>query len=199
MYSNHWNYSDYIKANKSSIHNKESVLKSKNVGCYQCLKIYPSSLITDYIDEAENTAICSKCGIDAVLCDYDGYPIKIPEYLDHMNWYGFCHVTLRNGCRTTTRRPSCLTCLLFEDRDFVYPDCKYKIRGIKIISSICPFQLEGFTDNDQHVYVRERSNIVRIDIDGLTVYRKKLDNLIFNFEDLKCETQEWFTWPIFKE
>lgn len=77
MYSNHWNYSDYIKANKSSIHNKGSVLKSKIV---------------------------------------------------------------------------------------------------------------GYTYNDQHVYVKEMSNIVRIDIDNLTVYRKK---------DLKYETQEWFTWPSF--
>lgn len=38
--------------------------------------------------------------------------------------------------------------------------------------------------------------MVQIYIDNINVYKKKIDNLIFNFEDLKCETQEWFTWPL---
>ena len=63
-----------FKAPEHSIDNKSKLYKSKIVGCYQCCEIYSPQEIQDYVDNNQ-TALCSKCGIDSVLPDSIGFPI----------------------------------------------------------------------------------------------------------------------------
>ena len=62
-----------------NIHSKcgwheKAILKSKICGCFYCLSIFPSNEIQEWLEEPEDcprgpgkTALCPKCGIDAVL------------------------------------------------------------------------------------------------------------------------------------
>jgi hypothetical protein len=56
---------------------EDSILKSKNCGCFHCVEIYPSTDIVEWMDESETcprgkgkTAVCPRCGIDSVLPDF---------------------------------------------------------------------------------------------------------------------------------
>ncbi len=66
---------DIITAHKFSSKHKESILKSKNCGCFSCLQIFSLDEINDWCDEDENkvgqTAICPRCGIDSIIGDFD--------------------------------------------------------------------------------------------------------------------------------
>lgn len=66
-----------------------------HVGCFYCRQVYPKGEIRDWTDApreyaAGNTAICPKCGIDAVLPDmaYHGWS-SFPELLTVMQeaWF----------------------------------------------------------------------------------------------------------------
>ena len=46
--------------------NKVSIKKSKMVGCFYCLEIYPKEDIQEWTPRSGN-AICPKCGVDSVL------------------------------------------------------------------------------------------------------------------------------------
>jgi hypothetical protein len=77
---------DIIQAHKFCTHNKESISKSKNCGCFYCLEIFPANEVTEFM-ENENTAYCPKCMIDSVICDYE---IKFDkQFLLKMNKYWF--------------------------------------------------------------------------------------------------------------
>ena len=51
-----------------SRNNDFTVRFSNQCGCYHCLKKFPASEVRDWVDEGA-TAVCPKCGIDAVLPD----------------------------------------------------------------------------------------------------------------------------------
>jgi hypothetical protein len=91
-----------------------------------------------------------------------------------MHWYGFCHVTLLNGCVTTTSETPCIECWVDQyTSDFVYPDQTFIIKTATLTSSICPFEIEAETVNGSPVYVRERSGILTINVNDTVVYKKK--------------------------
>ncbi len=52
------------------------MLASDLVGCFHCTKIYSPTEIEDWTDEDEDgigqTAMCARCGIDAVIPIRDG-------------------------------------------------------------------------------------------------------------------------------
>ncbi len=48
------------------MNHKDSLIKSEKCGCYYCLEVYDSKDIKDWTDDGQ-TALCAKCGIDAVL------------------------------------------------------------------------------------------------------------------------------------
>lgn len=56
---------------KLSIHNKKLLAKSKNCGCFYCLKQFAFAEIPDnnWTDEQYDTALCPHCSVDAVLGD----------------------------------------------------------------------------------------------------------------------------------
>ena len=53
---------------KRSFKNKDDIAASTMCGCFFCLKIYETSQIKDWAD-ADLTALCPHCDIDAVLWD----------------------------------------------------------------------------------------------------------------------------------
>lgn len=53
-------------APRYAFQNRQDVQRSEKVGCWHCIQIYNANEVKDYTDNGE-TAICPKCGIDAVL------------------------------------------------------------------------------------------------------------------------------------
>jgi NTP pyrophosphatase (non-canonical NTP hydrolase) len=56
---------------KLSSHHRDAVLKVAYVSCFYCLNHYRPKLIKEWCDR-EQTALCPKCGIDAVLPTHMG-------------------------------------------------------------------------------------------------------------------------------
>ena len=78
-----------IEAHKRSINHKKKLLKDEKCGCFYCLKIFSPQEIVEWIEDAEGTAICPYCGIDAVIGESSGFPIT-KEFLNEMmqHWFG---------------------------------------------------------------------------------------------------------------
>ncbi len=74
-------------AHVCSSNNRHQLSKSKKCGCFYCLKIFNSKLITDWCNNNE-TAICPFCGIDSVIYENKTYPIS-KEFLEEMKKYWF--------------------------------------------------------------------------------------------------------------
>jgi hypothetical protein len=75
-------------AHRCCIRNREALEKSTVCGCFYCMETYRPSEVTDWV-EIENTALCPRCGIDAVLGDHTGLPVTEPEFLRamHQHWF----------------------------------------------------------------------------------------------------------------
>ncbi len=82
----------YYAAHQYSAHHRQQVLESECCGCFYCLEIFPATKIEEWVDEDENgigmTALCPFCGIDAVVGDKSGIPIK-REFLKAMKQVWF--------------------------------------------------------------------------------------------------------------
>lgn len=68
---------DIKQAYNFSFHNRKSVEKSSQCGCFYCLKIFPSSDVVNYIDN-DDTALCPHCKNDSIISDED---IKLHQNL----------------------------------------------------------------------------------------------------------------------
>ncbi len=73
---------DYSKIHSHCGWHEDEVKRSKFCGCFSCLKIYPSNLIVEWVEEPEDcprgagkTAVCPNCGIDAVLPESTDYEL----------------------------------------------------------------------------------------------------------------------------
>jgi hypothetical protein len=60
------------------------ILVSENVGCFNCLDVYLAGLVVQYVGD---TAIC-RCGVDALIGDGSGYIIT-EDFLRQMRDYWF--------------------------------------------------------------------------------------------------------------
>ena len=81
--------SDYLQRahNSSSCHKKE-ILANEICGCFYCGQTYSSREIEEWIDEENGyTAICPKCGVDAVLSAK--FPITDKVFLGEMHMFWF--------------------------------------------------------------------------------------------------------------
>ncbi|MBR9652479.1 cytoplasmic protein [Thalassovita aquimarina] len=85
---------DTERAHTFSTRHKASLLQSAQAGCFHCCAIFDPAEIDEWIEEppykerpAGETAICPRCGIDAVLAGAD-MPLT-PEFLKQMNkrWF----------------------------------------------------------------------------------------------------------------
>lgn len=65
--------------------NQDAIQSAKQVGCFDCLAIYPAVEVTDFIDNTPcGDAICPRCGTDSVLAD-DGSHALSKELLGAMH------------------------------------------------------------------------------------------------------------------
>jgi hypothetical protein len=78
---------DLGAAHKHSLRNRSELLESEVCGCFCCLAIFPSAEIQEWIDD-DQTAICPKCPVDAVIGSASGYPID-KSFLQKMHdrWF----------------------------------------------------------------------------------------------------------------
>ena len=91
MMQNNYTTNQLDLIHKKSGWHEEEIQSSSTCGCFYCLDIYPPSEIEEWIEEGEETipgkgktAICPKCGIDAVLPESSDYEMSI-EFLKVMN------------------------------------------------------------------------------------------------------------------
>ena len=74
-------------AHAFSTRHRKTIGLSRRVGCFFCLEIYPPEAIKDWTDD-DQTAICPKCGVDAVLPDAAVAGLS-RDVLDSMNKHWF--------------------------------------------------------------------------------------------------------------
>ena len=78
-------------------HRKE-IEASDSCGCFYCQEIFPPSEIEHWLEETGGelsmrpdpwTAMCPRCGIDAVIGSSSGFPVTDPTFLSamHSRWF----------------------------------------------------------------------------------------------------------------
>lgn len=79
---------DPESAHRHCLRNRPELLRSTSCACFCCLAAYPPSEIAAWIPD-EDTALCPRCGADAVLGDAAGLPLT-PGFLEAMRsrWFG---------------------------------------------------------------------------------------------------------------
>lgn len=81
---------DPVQEHGQSSNHRAAVLSASAVGCFYCRKIYSPTEIEDWIDEDESgvgqTAMCGRCGVDAVIPVRDGVDV---EFLARMRRHWF--------------------------------------------------------------------------------------------------------------
>ena len=80
-------WDDAIAAHELCTHHREALKNAHKCGCFFCRSMYDPHEITGWIDGGE-TALCPRCGIDAVIPDTAEYPLT-PEFLRKMHDYWF--------------------------------------------------------------------------------------------------------------
>ena len=78
---------DLIHAHEHSKNNRQKLANARVCGCFFCLRIYDPKEIP-WIDDADDTAICPYCGIDAVIGESADLPIT-KQLLKSMREYWF--------------------------------------------------------------------------------------------------------------
>jgi hypothetical protein len=87
--------------------NRDELLLSERCGCFYCGAIFSPEEVEEWVDEEEGigqTALCPRCGIDAVIGSKSGYPITI-EFLGLMraHWFQINQTNQRNQKNQTTQ------------------------------------------------------------------------------------------------
>jgi cytosine/creatinine deaminase len=77
-----------VEAHRFCKRHKAQVLASKQCGCFYCLQLFSPSEIEIWLGEGEGTAMCPRCGIDAVLPERPGVELTA-ELLEEMHHYWF--------------------------------------------------------------------------------------------------------------
>jgi len=88
---------ELLDAHSHCVRNKAELNLSAKAGCFYCLHSYDASEVWEYIkelseDEERTTAMCPKCGVDAVIGDKSGYPVLDPLFLKRMHSHWFSSV-----------------------------------------------------------------------------------------------------------
>ncbi|PCK83081.1 cytoplasmic protein [Rhizobium sophoriradicis] len=77
-----------IQAHKHSARHRQDIETSGRCGCFYCCAVFEPSEIEEWVD-ADTTALCPRCGIDAVLGDASGLPVTAKDFLTRMKsrWF----------------------------------------------------------------------------------------------------------------
>lgn len=94
---------DLITAHRHTVNNWRQVHASRMCGCCNCLHLFTPDEIVAWtgldVNDLDNpqavdrqTAMCPRCGSEAVLGDASGHPVD-PEFLQRMNvaWFEQTH------------------------------------------------------------------------------------------------------------
>ena len=75
-------------AHRHSARHADEVTSSAACGCFYCLEIFAPDEIEEWITQ-EGTALCPRCGIDAVIGDLSGFPVARRAFLQAMHrlWF----------------------------------------------------------------------------------------------------------------
>ena len=78
---------DLVEAQTHASDHRAEIESSTLCGCFYCLAVYPAGSITRWVDGGQ-TALCPRCGTDAVLGDRIGVAMKRP-FLENMQrrWF----------------------------------------------------------------------------------------------------------------
>jgi len=82
---------DVRDAHRHSSNHKAEVAASAFCGCFYCCAIFPPEQIKEWVDDVDResqTALCPKCGVDAVIGDRAGFEIS-REFLERMKSHWF--------------------------------------------------------------------------------------------------------------
>ncbi len=80
---------DHVLARDHATRNRDEILASTHCGCLYCTSVFTPSDVADWVkDDKGETAICPRCGVDAVLGDRAGYPLT-EDFLRRMHgrWF----------------------------------------------------------------------------------------------------------------
>lgn len=102
---------ELLAAYRYTTNNWAQIQASKLCGCCNCMQIFPPDEITawagldlDRVDDPaaveQQTAMCPRCGNEAVLGDKSGYPINAP-FLLRMNEAWFQRTLIRPAIKKT--------------------------------------------------------------------------------------------------
>ena len=75
-------------AHNKSVGNRQDIEKSSLCGCFYCRRMFAPAKINEWIDEANQTALCPHCGVDSVIGDHSGFEIT-DEFLSEMHKWWF--------------------------------------------------------------------------------------------------------------
>ena len=78
---------DLVQAHDACYINRKDILLSDLCGCCYCVQVYAPTEITEWVDKKQ-TALCPKCGIDAVL-PYWSNSSFMHRFLKRMNTHWF--------------------------------------------------------------------------------------------------------------
>lgn len=70
-------------AQEHSWKHRAEIESSRICGCFFCLNTFPPNDVFEWIDDGR-TAMCPKCGIDAVIGDASGLPILDEIFMTEM-------------------------------------------------------------------------------------------------------------------
>lgn len=70
-----------------AVYNWHEVSNSSEASCFYCIRVMPAKKVVGTCKSA--TAVCPTCGVDAVLGDASGLPIKDVDFLRLMHLYAF--------------------------------------------------------------------------------------------------------------
>jgi hypothetical protein len=79
---------DIIDAHAHCANHREELQSSTIAGCFYCCETFPPSAIDEWIDDGQ-CAMCPRCGIDSVIGDASGFPIRDKDFLREMNGFWF--------------------------------------------------------------------------------------------------------------
>lgn len=77
-----------IKAHAHSIRHRAEIEASNICGCFYCLETFTPKAIKEWVDEGGVTALCPRCGIDAVIGSASSASIDA-EFLEQMRTHWF--------------------------------------------------------------------------------------------------------------
>ncbi len=75
-------------AHRHCVNNRRELEASALCGCFYCTETYSPTEVMEWVDRSD-TALCPRCGIDAVLGDRTALPVDNPEFLKAMRrqWF----------------------------------------------------------------------------------------------------------------